>query len=234
MFEFLGNFYNENRYLVSNILKLLFIVFIAMVLGLNREKNHSPIGVKTLMVIGITSCILTIISIDNADRYVKETGLLIDSMRVPAQIVSGIGFLGAGVIFIRKDKEINGLTTAAMIWGVATLGIAVGLGYVLITFLALIFMILAVEIFPKVVNYFGLNGETKYVLSLGFIEKEHLLNCMNDFIDNSEVYDYDIFDYNDKHEMEVTIYIKNNNKKNLNDIYNRYSRIEGLKKIIIK
>ena len=78
-----------------------------------------------------------------------------DSLRLAAQIVSGIGFLGAGVILRRGNDTISGLTTAALIWGAAGIGIAVGAGYYVEAIIGVALLIISVEIIPF---FFGLIG----------------------------------------------------------------------------
>lgn len=99
---------------------LLIAAFLSAVIGLDREKRHAKsAGVRTHMMVGIGSCLFTILSI-----YAFPGS---DSGRVAAQIVSGIGFLGAGVIILR-DRNVKNLTTAASIWVTAAIGMAVGAG----------------------------------------------------------------------------------------------------------
>jgi len=89
------------------------------IVGWDRERRHMPAGVRTFMLVSVGSCIFTILSyraFENADRS-----------RVAAQVVSGIGFLGAGVMIQRKGT-VYGLTSAAGVWAVAAVGMAVGTG----------------------------------------------------------------------------------------------------------
>lgn len=98
-----------------------------MIIG--SELEHKPLGIKTCTVIAVVSCLMTIVSIKAAYTFPLNDRLIMDPMRLAAQIVSGIGFLGAGVIIRRSNDVIGGLTTAAIIWGAAGLGIATGAGF---------------------------------------------------------------------------------------------------------
>ncbi len=91
---------------------------LGMVIGLDRER-HAPAGLRTHMLVGLGACLFTLLSIHGF-----EGG---DPARVAAQIVTGIGFLGAGTILQRKD-DVHHLTTAASIWATAAMGMAVGVG----------------------------------------------------------------------------------------------------------
>lgn len=228
--DFLNLSDTESKVVFALVLKLFVISFIATVLGLNREKNHSPIGIKTLMVIGITSCVITIISVEHANHFVNLYGLALDPMRLPAQIVSGVGFLGAGVIFVRKNSEVSGLTTASMIWGVATLGIAVGTGYILLSLLALIFMVSAVEIFPRLKDFLGFTTLKCYHISVKFTTKDFMLlgiDKLNNIDKTCEIIDFSISEIDNEYKVCFTIYV--DKRINPNEIYNKYLILDGVK-----
>lgn len=128
-----------------------------LVIGLERELKRKPVGLKTSLVISIVSCLLTIVSIESAYMFPNSDKVKIqmDPLRLAAQIVSGIGFLGAGVILRRGNDSISGLTTAAMIWGAAGIGIAVGAGFYLEAFVGVALLIISVELIPFLIKLFG-------------------------------------------------------------------------------
>src|SRR5699024_9160101 len=97
-------------------MKLLLAAAAGLVLGLEREAKHKPLGLKTCVVIAIASCLLTIISIETAQNDYQGTVFYrADRMRLAAQIASGVGFLGAGVNLRNDSNVITGLTTAAIV-----------------------------------------------------------------------------------------------------------------------
>lgn len=98
---------------------LLLAIFLSMIIGLDREGRRQPAGVRTHMLVGLGACLFTQLSI-----YAFPEG---DPTRIAAQIVTGIGFIGAGTILQRKSS-IHHLTTAASIWTTAAVGMAVGAG----------------------------------------------------------------------------------------------------------
>lgn len=100
-----------------DIIPLLLSVFLGFLIGLERESKHKSIGIRTVSLITLGSTIYTLISI----HYFNS-----DPTRVIAQIVSGIGFLGAGIIF-KSGNQIKGLTTAATVWTSSSIGVLVGL-----------------------------------------------------------------------------------------------------------
>lgn len=132
-------------------MKLGLAALLGFVIGLEREIRRKPLGLKTSSVIAIISCLLTIVSMETAYHSGKSThGIVIqmDPLRLAAQIVSGIGFLGAGVILRRGNDHISGLTTAAMIWGAAGIGIAVGAGFYREAIAVVGLLIVSVELIP--------------------------------------------------------------------------------------
>lgn len=138
------------------ILKLSLAVLVGLVLGLEREAKHKPLGLKTCVIISITSCLLTLVSIEFALNSYKGTFFTgADPMRLPAQIVSGVGFLGAGVILRRDNNIIYGLTTAAVVWTVSGLGIAIGAGYYLEVVIAMVLIYLTLRFLTLIVRKVG-------------------------------------------------------------------------------
>src|SRR3989338_2780360 len=102
------------------LLRLILSAGLASLLGWEREKVGKPAGLRTNMMVAIGTTLLTLVSVD-----ALQDG---DPSRIAAGIVTGIGFLGAGTIF-RAKNHVHGLTTAATVWSVAAVGIAVGTGY---------------------------------------------------------------------------------------------------------
>ncbi|MDC4232531.1 MgtC/SapB family protein [Actinomyces sp. B33] len=110
-------------------------------LGLERHYHLKDAGVKTHVLVGMGSCLFTLVSMHGfADA---GGGAVPDPSRLAAQIVSGIGFLGAGVIFVNNDT-VKGLTTAATVWVSAAIGVACGAGLALLAAAALVLHFLLV------------------------------------------------------------------------------------------
>jgi putative Mg2+ transporter-C (MgtC) family protein len=118
--------------------RLLVAALLGGIVGLEREVKHHAAGLRTNILVALGACLFTILSL-TAFAGSSRTP---DSARVAAQIVSGIGFLGAGAVFRDKDR-VRGLTTAAAVWLVAAVGMAAGAGDY---FLAMITTILALVV----------------------------------------------------------------------------------------
>ncbi|MBI2264837.1 MAG: MgtC/SapB family protein [Armatimonadetes bacterium] len=116
--------------------RLVLACILGGIVGLERETLHRPAGLRTHILVCLGSALFTIVSIYGFFSYVRN-----DPARVAAQIVSGIGFLGAGTI-MRHGANIKGLTTAASLWAVAGIGMAVGCGYLAGAVIATLLMFL--------------------------------------------------------------------------------------------
>lgn len=109
------------------ILRLLLAAGFGSVIGVERERQLWSAGLRTHMLVSVGSCLLMIVSSWGFQDILGQPHVVLDPSRVAAQVVSGIGFLGAGSILLRGEV-IKGLTTAASIWAVAAIGLAVGGG----------------------------------------------------------------------------------------------------------
>ena len=112
---------------VEVLIRLLCAMFIGAVIGTERELTHRPAGMRTHMLVALGACVVMVTSQMIFHQY-RIYGATPDPARLSAQVITGVGFLGAGTI-MREGPSIKGLTTAASIWAVACLGIAVGAGY---------------------------------------------------------------------------------------------------------
>ena len=95
-----------------------------MVIGMERGSKSQPAGIRTHSVVCVAACL--IMMTNEFVSYKFGTG---DPTRLGAQVVSGVGFLGAGTILVTEKKKVTGLTTAAGIWGSAGIGLAIGVGF---------------------------------------------------------------------------------------------------------
>lgn len=130
----------QDHFAVQNELLLILIsVFLGLMIGAEREYRNKSAGLRTFILVCFGSCLFTILSmkigVQNPDR-------------LAANVITGIGFLGAGVIF-KGDNKIEGITTATTIWATASIGMAVGSGYVYLSLLgtALVILILSALIY---------------------------------------------------------------------------------------
>ena len=116
---------------VRQIIELLSAFGLSALIGLEREIRQKSAGLRTYTLVGVSAALFLLVSKYGFTDVLVPDHVVLDPSRVAAQIVSGIGFLGAGVIFVRTDV-VKGLTTAATIWLTAAIGMACGAGLILL------------------------------------------------------------------------------------------------------
>ncbi|PKF73764.1 MgtC/SapB family protein [Chryseobacterium sp. PMSZPI] len=134
----------QDHYVIKNELLLIFIsVILGLFIGTEREYRNKSAGLRTFILVCFGSCLFTILSIKigaaNPDR-------------LAANIITGIGFLGAGVIF-KGENKIEGITTATTIWATASIGMAVGSGYVYFSLLGTALVLIVLSALTYFQNY---------------------------------------------------------------------------------
>lgn len=108
----------------SIVVRILSAIIVGGLIGLERGMKNRPAGLRTYMLVCIGSCLIML-----TNQYIYQYTGAGDPMRLGAQVVSGIGFLGAGTIVVTKHNQIKGLTTAAGLWASAGVGLALGIGF---------------------------------------------------------------------------------------------------------
>lgn len=143
---------------VHIIIRLLLATLIAGIIGSDREYKNRPAGMRTHILVCIGACVIAMIQQEIAAQNVQfalahsaiSTTIRSDQARLIAQVVSGIGFLGAGTIIVTRHK-IQGLTTAASLWATAGLGLAIGMGYYQIAVISAVFVIFVIVFLKKII-----------------------------------------------------------------------------------
>ncbi|RXK46575.1 MgtC/SapB family protein [Aquirufa rosea] len=139
--------------------RILLSILIGAIIGLEREYRSKSAGLRTMILVCVGSCIFTLMSIK----------IGIDSQdRIAANVLTGIGFLGAGVIFREKDR-VTGITTATTIWVVSALGMTIGAGYELLACFISAIVIIVLSAFILVQNFISkLNHVRVYTLKFQY------------------------------------------------------------------
>lgn len=122
-------------------LRLVFSAICGAIVGLEREKRQKSAGLRTHIIVAMASSLMMIVSKYGFMDVIPINGISIDASRIAAGVVTAVGFIGGGVIFIRKDNAV-GLTTAAGLWGTVGIGIAMGAGMYVLAFSSTILMVL--------------------------------------------------------------------------------------------
>ncbi|MFC7345896.1 MgtC/SapB family protein [Chryseobacterium zhengzhouense] len=150
----------------NELLLIFFSVLLGLCIGAEREYRNKSAGLRTFILVCFGSCLFTILSI--------KIGIH-DPDRLAANIITGIGFLGAGVIF-KGDNKIDGITTATTIWATASIGMAVGSGYVYLSLLGTILVLLILSSLTYFQNFIDKNHKIReYRITIS--NKEDLKHC---------------------------------------------------------
>jgi putative Mg2+ transporter-C (MgtC) family protein len=220
------------------LLKLGVSAIFGLIIGLERELKRKPVGLKTSLVISVVSCLLTIVSIESAYMFPAsdDVKITMDPLRLAAQIVSGIGFLGAGVILRRGNDSISGLTTAAMIWGAAGIGIAVGAGFFIEAFVGVALLIISVELVPYVMKFIGPKQlrEKEISLQLFIRDKIQIEDAISFIISRKYIIRRIRIKDLDNGDHLVQILIAVDYREKTTEVYDSVSKLDGVHKVEIE
>ncbi len=184
------------------LLKLILAFVIGLLIGYERDRGGKPAGMRTQMLICVGSALLAGISIHLGDNYASPNGTRPDPARLMAQIVTGIGFVCAGVI-LKTNNRITGVTTAATLWLTAAIGIGIGSGFYASSILATVFILL-LEPIAALKSLLGLKSNT-YVLQ---INRKHAVE-----VEQSMQHCLIKFHTDDAHETHIQFSLFTNDKK---------------------
>ena len=125
MIDALNFLRTDNLNMLSVVVRLVLAVLCGGIIGIERERKRRPAGFRTHILICLGSAITTLTS----QFILFELGLYTDLTRLGAQVIAGIGFIGAGTIIVTKHRQVKGLTTAAGLWVTAIVGLCCGAGF---------------------------------------------------------------------------------------------------------
>ncbi|MBM7689350.1 magnesium transporter MgtC [Enterococcus ureilyticus] len=171
------------------IIRLCLAMLIGGVIGFERQYKNRPAGMRTHILVCMGATIIALIQVEIAASALQDainhpelTGVIrSDQARLIAQVVSGIGFLGAGTIIVTK-QSVTGLTTAASLWAVAGLGIAIGMGYYAIAITSFIGVFIALTVVRKVIHV-----PTTKKLEIRYIHKQETKEFINQYFEEHKI-----------------------------------------------
>lgn len=141
--------YLEEFNYISIFIRLSLAVLLGGIVGAERATKRQTAGVRTFAVV----CLGAALAMVTNEYLAVRSGSAIDASRMAAQVISGVGFLGVGTIIVTGKNQVKGLTTAASLWTVATIGIAVGAGFIYGAFVGFMLIMLSVKVLQKVSRY---------------------------------------------------------------------------------
>jgi putative Mg2+ transporter-C (MgtC) family protein len=143
-------------------------------IGLEREVRQKSAGLRTHTLVGVGAALFMLISKYGFSDVLKPGEVILDPSRVAAQIVTGVGFLGAGLIFVRSDA-VRGLTTAASIWVTAAIGAAAGASLPILAVLTTAVFFLVVRGFPPIVRHLPRSATAISVIRIRYLDGRGVL-----------------------------------------------------------
>ncbi|MDQ0878530.1 putative Mg2+ transporter-C (MgtC) family protein [Paenibacillus sp. V4I3] len=166
-------------------IRLVLALFLGGLIGFEREVSSHAAGLRTHILVCVGSALVMLLSMYGFSAFVNEVNVRIDPSRLAAQVISGIGFLGAGTI-IFNGRSITGLTTAASLWVVAGIGLAIGAGFYYPAVLACFMVLISLWILNKVEHkYF--NGKKIRILKIQAIDQPGTLGLITTLLGKQKV-----------------------------------------------
>ncbi|MDO8488791.1 MAG: MgtC/SapB family protein [Candidatus Omnitrophota bacterium] len=141
------------------IMRLLLTLLLSGLIGLERQVHRRDAGLRTHILVALGSCLIMLTSLYVFDIYKDKVSL--DPARIAAGVITGIGFLGAGTI-IREPEKVRGLTTAASLWVVAGIGLAVGIGFSRVAVYTTVLVLIVLHFLRYVEGSLTLTKEDKH------------------------------------------------------------------------
>ena len=161
------------------LLRIVIAAALGMIIGSERKNRNKSAGVRTHAIVALGAALMMVVS-----KYGFEDVAKGDAARLAAQVVSGVGFLGAGVIFVRNNL-VNGLTTAAGMWTTAGVGLAMGAGMYVIGISSAVLIIITQFIMHKI-SYFA-NVASGGLIHMTIVKKSGAVEAMEEFLTKQHV-----------------------------------------------
>jgi len=209
------------------LIRLSLALIFGAVVGFERERDSQPAGLRTHMILVLGSCLAAIIS--------EEMGALFgsDPTRLAAQVISGIGFLGAGAI-LRLGFNIKGLTTATTLWTMAIVGLAVGFGYYVLGAVTTVFMLIILTVVNVIEKKFvRINMIRNIVVDVD--NYDGVIRTVRKTISNiaEKVNSFSVRKSVRSSRLRITIVAQFRKTESIEDLVEVVSKIEGLRNLKI-
>lgn len=165
------------------LIRTCFALLIGTVIGMERERKNRPAGMRTHVLVCLGACICAMIETEIEAHIIalNNPHVVISEGRVIAQVVSGIGFLGAGTIFMAQ-KRVAGLTTAASLWNTGCLGLAVGMGYYWIAGIGCALVMMVLLALARIVHV-----NTVKKVEVQFIHRKETMDYLNEYLASKDI-----------------------------------------------
>lgn len=205
--------------------RLLVALICGGIIGIERERKRRPAGFRTHILICIGAAMTTLTS-----QYIAfELGAATDLARLGAQVIAGIGFIGAGTIIVTKRKNVKGLTTAAGLWASAIVGLCSGAGFIEGALLTTVIIIIA-ELLLARFEYFMVSNSRTVIIFVEYSDTSKLTSIVETVKDNSSyIRDIEITKSNSETNNSCAIFsIQMPRRKSHDKMINLISNLDGV------
>ncbi|MCV4235554.1 MgtC/SapB family protein [Virgibacillus sp. LDC1] len=169
---------------VSILLRLLLAMLLGGLIGFERERSNHAAGLRTHILVCLGSTLIMLLSIYGFSDFVDEINVRIDPARLATAVITGIGFLGAGTILF-TGKSITGLTTAASIWVVGAVGLAVGAGFYFASIVSTVLILLNLVVFNKLEQRY-IRGSKLHLITIHAANTPNILDDISVVLEEQE------------------------------------------------
>ena len=191
----------------SVVLRILCAMAVGGIVGLDRERKGRAAGFRTYMLVALGVALTVMLGqylsvmLETvwADK-VAELGLKTDVVRFGAQVINGVGFLGAGTIIVTGRQQVKGLTTAAGLWASACLGLAIGAGFYECVFIGFVLILVCMKLLPKIEDFV-----TSKALNMNIYISMDSVECLGNIINCFKESNFRILDADIEKEEHATI-----------------------------
>ena len=191
----------------SVVLRILCAMAVGGIVGLDRERKGRAAGFRTYMLVALGAALTVMlgqylsIMMETAwaDKAV-QLGLKTDVVRFGAQVINGVGFLGAGTIIVTGRQQVKGLTTAAGLWASACLGLAIGAGFYECVFIGFVLILVCMKLLPKIEDFV-----TSKALNMNIYISMDSVECLGNIINCFKESNFRILDADIEKEEHATI-----------------------------
>ena len=220
----LFDFQRVNIDVLTISVRLVVALICGGIIGLERERKRRPAGFRTHILICIGAAMTTLTS-----QYIASQGFTTDVARLGAQVIAGIGFIGAGTIIVTKRKNVKGLTTAAGLWASAIVGLCAGAGFIEGALVTTVIIIIAELVLARF-EYFMVSNSSAITIFVEYSDTSKLTSIVETVKDNSNyIRDIEITKSNSESNTSCAIFsIQMPRRKSHEKLINLISNIEGV------
>lgn len=193
--------FGETLTYVDIMIRLLAAVFVAGMIGIDREVKNRPAGMRTHILVCVGAMLIAMIEQETVARVIELNSSVVNTSmgRITSTVVSGVGFLGAGTIVL-SNRKVSGLTTAASLWCTACIGLAIGSGYIVMALITGVLILFTLKVLQCIIHV-----NTLKRLEVQFVHRTETLAFLQEYFTSLQVKILDV-DFHAETRPEGNVY----------------------------